>query len=99
MRMENYKNYFLGKRYKSAGYRLAVALLLFLYGVIIASQRSIHPYLTPRQTFWMNVEMAFFEFILLFLLPVLIWGGRWERILACALSFIPLVNLFVYLMA
>ena len=47
MRMENYKKYFLGKRYKSAGYRLAVALLLFLYGVIIASQRSIHPYLTP----------------------------------------------------
>ena len=95
MRMENYKNYFLGKRYKSAGYRLAVALLLFLYGVIIASQRSIHPYLTPRQTFWMSVEMAFFEFILLFLLPVLIWGGRWERILACSLSFIPLVNLLI----
>ena len=95
MRMENYKKYFLGKRYKSAGYRLAVALLLFLYGVIIASQRSIHPYLTPRQNFWMNVEMAFFEFILLFLLPVLIWGDRWERILACSLSFIPLFNLLI----
>ena len=93
--MENYKKYFLGKRYKSAGYRLAVALLLFLYGVIIASQRSIHPYLTPRQTFWMSAEMAFFEFILLFLLPVLIWGECWERILACALSFIPLVNLLI----
>ena len=33
-----------------------------------------------------------------FLLPVLIWGERWERILACSLSFIPLVNLFVFLM-
>ena len=64
----DYKNYFLGKRYKSVGYRLTGALFIF-------------------------------QSILLFLFPVLIWGERWERILACALSFIPLVNLFVYLMA
>ena len=65
----DYKKYFLGKWYKSPGYRLAVALLLFMYGVLIASQRSIHAYLTPWQTFWMSVEMVFFEFILLFYFP------------------------------
>ena len=92
----DYKKYFLGKWYKSAGYRLAFALFIFLYGVLIAA-RSIHLFPTPWEAFWADVEIVLFESILLFLLPVLIWGKRWQKILALLLSFIPLAILFLIL--
>ena len=93
----DYKKYFLGKRYKSAGYRLAFALLIFLYGVIIAGGlRSHHP--TLWEAFGRKIEEMFFQSIPLFLFPVLIWGKRWQRILALLLSFGPLANFLVLLM-
>ena len=93
----DYKNYFLGKRYKCAGYRLTGSLFVFLYfGLITGGGMDSH-HLTPWETFGRKVEEMFFQSIPLFLFPVLIWGKRWERILALLLSFFPLANLFVYL--
>ncbi len=92
----DYKKYFLGKRYKCAGYRLTGTLFFFLYFVLIpAGRMHFHP--TPWEAFGMKVEEVLFQSIPLFLFPVLIWGKRWERILALLLSFIPLANLFVLL--
>ena len=93
----DYKKYFLGKRYKCAGYRLTGSLLIFLCGVIIAGGlRSHHP--TLWEAFARKIEEMFFQSIPLFLFPVLIWGKRWERILAFLLSVFPLIILFMGLM-
>ena len=93
----DYKKYFLGKRYKCAGYRLTSSLFIFLYFVLIASALgSHHP--THWEAFGRKVEEMFFQSIPLFLFLVLIWGKRWERILALLLSFGPLANFFVLLM-
>ena len=54
-------------------------------------------HLTTSEAFRRKIEEMFFQSIPLFLFPVLIWGKRWERILALLLSFIPLANLFVLL--
>ena len=93
----DYKNYFLGRRYKSAGYRLTGALFIFLYTFLIpAGRMHFHP--TLWEAFGMKVEVVLFESILLFLFPVMLWGKRWQRILALLLSVFPLVILFMGLM-
>ena len=93
----DYKKYFLGKRYKCAGYRLIGALFIFLYCFFITGGGMGSHHLTPSETFRRKIEEMFFQSIPLFLFPVLIWGKRWQRILALLLSFIPLANLFVLL--
>ena len=92
----DYKKYFLGKRYQSAGYRLAFALFIFLYCFITLGGMDSH-HLTPSEAFRRKIEEMFFQSIPLFLFPVLVWGKRWQRILALLLAFIPLANLFVLL--
>ena len=93
----DYKNYFLGKRYQSAGYRLIGALFIFLYCFFITGGGMDSHHLTTSEAFRRKIEEMFFQSIPLFLFPVLIWGKRWQRILALLLSFFPLANLFVYL--
>ena len=93
----DYKKYFLGKRYQSAGYRLIGALFIFLYCFITLGGMGSH-HLTTSEAFRRKIEEMFFQSIPLFLFPVLIWGKRWQRILALLLSFFPLANLFVHLM-
>ena len=67
----DYKNYFLGKRYKSAGYRLIGALFIFLYTFLIpAGRMHFHP--TLWEAFGRKIEEMFFQSIPLFLFPVLI---------------------------
>ena len=92
----DYKNYFLGKRYKCAGYRLTGALFIFLYCFITLGGMDSH-HLTTSEAFRRKIEEMFFQSILLFVFPVVLWGKRWQRILALLLSFFPLANLFVLL--
>ncbi|MCS1411518.1 MAG: hypothetical protein M2R45_04718 [Verrucomicrobia subdivision 3 bacterium] len=92
----NYKEYFCGSRWGSIRTRLVVALIIWVYGGIILGSR-LHRHPSPLERFIEIIETVVFHAIPLFLLPVMIWGTRWEKIAAWLLSFLPLANLFVYL--
>ncbi|MCS1411517.1 MAG: hypothetical protein M2R45_04717 [Verrucomicrobia subdivision 3 bacterium] len=92
----DYKKYFYCRQFGNPGFRLAVALIILVYSAFFADGGMDH-----HPTLWLSfrriIETVVFHAIPLFLLPVMIWGTRWEKIAAWLLSFLPLANLFVYL--
>ncbi|MCS1408029.1 MAG: hypothetical protein M2R45_01194 [Verrucomicrobia subdivision 3 bacterium] len=92
------KNYFCGRQFRSTGWRIAIALIIYLYTVFFSDDGMDH-----HPTLWLSfrriVEAVVFFAIPLFLLPVMVWGKLWQKVVAWLLSSLSFGVMLVMLIA